>query len=338
MDNKIELLRAVWYVKDASPESTVTADDKEKILMEMFKRIYEFGSEPFLFDFLTYLNKLAESEDFEYHTIDYFKRVLREGPFGKKADEIIEGKPNLKDFSDLMTNLQDTYYNKANVYLFPGIVSDGCYPDEFKKLPEFMDKIRKSAITQTDAIFVNGVKSSTVHDNALPLKDHQPQFRYSGETNKGVIVLSVIANYLIKDNYFYHKQIAARPDILKIVEDFLKRKMGSAPAHLMENNRTRFHHLTKVVKPYNPFNKDLNKSKGPTPNTKSTEEDVLKIEIKEKIKKYDKDGNDTGETEEIKLDLMLDQLLDKEKVDEVITVEEDGKPMSPYKNVDILKA
>jgi hypothetical protein len=295
MNNKIELLRAIWFTEKDSPSSSGDFSDGDKKLVEMFKKIYELGKTPHLEGFIKELNTQAATGDLDTHTVNYFKNILKRGPFGKDAEQFItavvdnDGNNNIKDISDNIGINVDSYNTMQNMYFFEGVHSQGCSQNQYRKLPKFMGVTLHDAITKTETLFNDNMYAVVVTDNTLPLQDKKNQRRYDMETNGGSISLESHANYCTKDRYFYVKQQAASDECAKSIKKYLKKSRNS---------------YLDSMKKYNPFNADTNQSITPTSKTMS---------ITEKIKVFNEDGKEEKE-ETFKLDLMLDLIVDSESI------------------------
>lgn len=303
MNNKIELLRAVWFTTKDSPNTTgVDFTDDEKKLVEKFKKMYEMGKVPHLQTLIEELNKQG-SENIDPHTLEYMKSILRNGPFGEDADKLIaevkdkKGDNNIKDMSDNVGINADLYFTTQNTYLFRGEQIQGCNFIQHNKLPKFMTDTLKKAVEVTQNLFTDNVVAIVITDNTLPLLDKLNQRRYDKETNQGSIVIDSIGNYCVKDRYFYKEQNGAVSKVKEKISKYLK--------------QSRFDRLY-MMKGYNPFDGSFNKSVAPTPKS---------MTITEKIKKFNPDGSE-GEEKEFKLNLMLDEVFDKESVESVPSTNE----------------
>lgn len=284
MNNKIETLRAIWFMKDESPEiSGFSFTDDEKKLVEEFKKLYELGlSDSRLEKFIELLDNTKDTPDDTYN-IYYFKSLLQNGPFKEQSESLIKGSKKLKDVSDNMGNVGLPIFSMQNVVVFEGTECGELSETVSGKLPKFMEETYTSSIKITEDVFRSGVASSSSIDNTLPIQDKKNQERYSTEPS-GEWTTVPNGNLMVKDRYFYY-QIVSIKDAIK----------GKVDAYLQERKK-----ILEHIKEYNPFDKGKNESLAATPK---------KNKITEKV-----DG------EEMELDLMGDIMINKKQLTEKIKV------------------
>lgn len=296
MNNKIEALRAIWFMKDESPEiSGLDFTEDEKKLVEEFKKIYELGI-PQLEKFIKLLDK---SED--TYNILYFKSVLRNGPFAEQVKDLIESSKKLKDVNDNMGNVGIPIYTIQNTTIFEGTEAGELSKTLSSKLPKFMEDAFKDSIKVTENIFRSGMTSSASIDNTLPIEDKKNQERYGSEPS-GNWTSKPNGNYMVKDSFFYKQIKSIEEDIKKKVKEYIDKP---------EPGRNQ---ILEDIKEYNPFDKAMNESKAATPKENK---------ITEKI-----DG------ENMTLDLMGDIVITKNQLTNKITIEStaSNKSINPNTN------
>lgn len=278
MNNNIDVLRALCFTKEDMKSITNLGDSFSEIeieFMEEFKKIYELG----LVQLEKFIKKLdEEGKELEPWDIEYYLTHLFNGPLGSYARELGKDKkyfPNLPDIMGLMGNNQTS---RHNVTLF----EDDIYPletnvDVYNKTPLFVQNLIVNSTKTVEKFFRESVKSSTVHDNTLPLIDKAPQQRYILEPT-GEWVLKSNASYMVKDSFYRIQMEDVRQKIFDKVKEIIQ-----------EENFRIFEHR----KQYSPFDSEKNQSTSRI------------YEIEKKVKDGDKE-------KELELDIMGDVFDDRE--------------------------
>lgn len=276
MNNKIELLRSLWFDDENSPD-IMGSDFKqsEKDLIKQFKRGYELGSEEF-YKFVQMLNQFAEDED-DYYPVFYFKSVCKRGPLAKQYEGFSEAvsstekNNNLKDFSDNMGIIGIPNYQFENGVHFPDMeCALGCTPSIHNKLPDFIKDKLKENMEVVEGVYQNCSNFLVEIENTLPIKDKDNQRRY-GKEKDGSLIIDARAhgNYLLKDRWFYGQVLKIQKDIEEKVKNYL--------------TDTRFKML-KQIREYNPFEKEKNESMASRPiGDSSSGGGEQTVSVKEKI-------------------------------------------------------
>ena len=207
-----------------------------------------------------FIDKLdSEGKDLDEYSIKYYVNLLLNGPLGNFARKLAEGKNyfvNTPDSLGLMGNKTRTMQNTTVVegYEYPL----GCSVDVYNKLPLFIQEVTTKSIEQVESFFRSNLNASVVNDNTLPLVDKNTSRRYNQE-HTGELALLPVANYLLKDSYFYQVLDDISIQIFELVKDYL----GEENFRLFKDN-----------KEYNPFgDKNDNIAKNWIVNTKLKNEE-----------------------------------------------------------------
>jgi hypothetical protein len=253
-----------------------------------FKKIYELGVD----QLEKFINKLdEEGKDLDVATIQYYIDVLRSGPLQSYVVKLSENKKYFPNTPDSMGELGNLTKCPPNTTMYETMgYSLGCAVDTFNKAPAFIQDTISSATKITEDIFRNGMTSSTVVDNTLPIMDKKPQDRYK-EEDGGKWVLKSNGNYLVKDSYYYAAIKDKSVDIFKKIKTYLED----------ENFR-----MWKDKKQYSAFSSEKNDS--------TSSNGVFQKEFKEGDK-----------SELIDLDLMGDVFDSDKKRKATLTISSDAK-------------
>lgn len=222
MRNKVEILRAICFTAEDMETIKNLGDSFSKLEIEFmveFKKIYELG----LDQLELFINKLdKEGKDLDEYTIQYYVDELFNGPLGTYAKELSKDKLYFTPSPESMGRNANITASPSNVTLFEKVYYPlGAPVDVFNKLPPFIQKVVTKSIEQTEEVFRSGIKSSTVHDNTLPIIDKAPQQRYEKEPT-GEWVHAPNGSYVVKDRYF--KKVLDKTS--KTITEYVKGYLG----------------------------------------------------------------------------------------------------------------
>lgn len=290
MNNKIEKLRSILFTREDFNEiENITGEftPKDIEFMVEFKKIYELG----LDQLQKFVDKLEEeSKELDSYSILYYMHVLNNGPLGGHYRKMIEDKPFYQKTPDSMGSSGNNTRSSLNTTLYEGTPNSlGCAVETFNRLPQFMQLTLKTGIAKTEEVFRSSLKSSTHHDNTLPIVDKKPQERYNDE-EIGEWVLKANGSYLVKDSFQYNAMTTVSEDIFKKVGE----KIGEEP-----------YRLFKDKKRFDPFS---NKNESKSENAK--------------LEKYVIEGE---RDELVTIDLMGDVFDSEERRESVLKVENASK-------------
>ena len=236
MKNKIEILRALCYTKEDLETITNLGDsftEKEVEFIVEFKKIYELG----LKQLKKFIDKLdEEGKDLDEYSIQYYVRILQNGPLKKWVYEYSKDKKYFINIPDGMGKNGNNSFDSLNITNFSeDSYRLGTTVDIFNKVPQCIQNSLKGIVKQTEEVFRTGLKSSMVHDNTLPIIDKAPQQRYSYEP-KGEWTLAPNGNYLVKDRFF--KNVVEK--ISQSIFDSVKVYLGDENFRIWADRKTYF--------------------------------------------------------------------------------------------------
>lgn len=247
MRNKIELLRSIQYTiidleAISNLDEVAVFTDKDKEFMEAFKKIYEFGLKQLEF----FINKLdEEGKDLDIYSIQYYIRVLLNGPLGQFARELAKDKLYFVNAPDVLGILGNKLRSYQNTTVLIGLdMPLGASVDTFNKLPGFLQESLANSVEQAENVFRSSLNSSIIHDNTLPIVDKRNQQRYDEEPT-GQWVTRPNGNYLVKDSIYYRIISNISSDVYQLIKDYL----GEENFRLFTDNKS-----------YNSFDSDDNTS------------------------------------------------------------------------------
>lgn len=247
MLNKVELLRAFQYTKEDLTNITNLKDiadftDDDKSFMEEFKQIYELG----LNQLEKFINKLdEEGENLDSYSIQYYVRVLLNGPLGNYVRELSKDKKYFKEHSDSMGICGNVMRNNQNTTILDNLPYQlGCQVDTYNKLPQFLQLQLQDVVSQVENVFRTSMHTSTIMDNTLPLVDKEPQKRWTDEPS-GDLEKKPIGNYCVKDVLYF----STLQDINSVIFDKVMEYLGEEDFRIFSDK-----------KDYNPFDPDKNES------------------------------------------------------------------------------
>jgi hypothetical protein len=217
MNNKVEKLRALCYSKEDIkniPDIAGEFSDLEIEFIEQFKRVYEFGGDQVSI-FMDMLNEGGYQLD--VYTIMYYVDLLKNGPMRQYFYNYRGNKRYYHPLPDVMGTLTNENKSPSNVTVISGDALEvGCSVEIRKRLPPRMKYEMDKAIPLCEQMFRSSLRSSTVHDNTLPLIDKKPESRCNSEPS-GKWPLRPNANYMVKDIDWYNIVVAAKPEVLLVV-------------------------------------------------------------------------------------------------------------------------
>jgi hypothetical protein len=278
MDNKIETLRSICFTKDDIDTIQNLGDfsDKDIEFMVEFKKIYELG----LDQLKSFVDKIdEEGDELDTYSINYYIRVLLNGPLGSYVREFAKDKKyfvNTPDCIGMLGNITKSSLN--NTISTHDDYPLGCSVDVYNRLPGFIQTTIQSATKVSEDLFRESFGSSSIVDNTLPLVDKHNQQRYQ-EEQLGSWVLRPNGNYMVKDSFF----LVSVKDVSQNIFDSVKSYLGD------DNFR-----IYKDKKQYTAFDSDK--------NTSTSE-----------ITKIEKEFTVGDESRVITLDLMGDEFDSEEK-------------------------
>jgi hypothetical protein len=201
--NKVETLRSICFTIEDLSNITNLGDvytPKDIEFMVEFKKIYELG----LTQLKKFIDKLdSEGNEIDEYSIQYYVKILLNGPLGSYVRGYSEGKKYFSNIPDCLGQLGNKTRSISNTTIISNDpVSLGSSVDINNKLPRFMQLQLQKSIEETESIFRDNMKSSTVHDNTLPLVDKKPEDRSNTESS-GTWVLKPNGSYCVKDSYQY---------------------------------------------------------------------------------------------------------------------------------------
>lgn len=248
MRNRVEILRAIQFTKKDIEDNLNRLEDiaefteKDFEFMEEFKKIYEMGLE----QLQTFIDKLdSEGSELDEYTIKYYVNVLLNGPLGAYVREFSKDKNYFIKTPDVMGVNGNLFRSKNNTSDIKGqYVSLGISVDTYNKLSSNIQELLSDATEGVETVYRDGIISSTVTDNTLPLKDKQNQRRINSEPD-GKMFLVAHGNNHVKDTNYYNIMSILNKTIFEIVKEYLN----------AENFR-----LFKDNKEYNPYDNSKNDS------------------------------------------------------------------------------
>lgn len=281
MMNKVEILRSICFtVQDIDTIKNLTDlgdfSDKDIEFMIEFKKVYELG----LDQLKSFVDKIdEEGDELDTYSINYYIRVLLNGPLGSYLGELAKDKKyfvNTPDCIGMLGNITKSPLN--NTISTHDDYPLGCSVDVYNRLPGFIQTTIQSATKVSEDLFRESFGSSSIVDNTLPLVDKHNQQRYQ-EEQLGKWVLRPNGNYMVKDSFF----LVSVKDVSQNIFDSVKSYLGD------DNFR-----IYKDKKQYTAFDSDK--------NTSTSE-----------ITKIEKEFTVGDESRVITLDLMGDEFDSEEK-------------------------
>lgn len=291
MTNKIEILRAICFTKEDMNTIKNLGDSFSEIeidFMVEFKKIYELG----LGQLQKFIDKLdKEGKDLDTYSILYYVETLLNGPLGSYVKEFSKDNKYFTNTPDCMGMLGNKTKSPYNNTIFENVEYQlGCSVDSYNKLPGFMQLTVQDSVKITEDVFRSSLKSTSEHDNTLPIIDKNNQKRYEEEKD-GKWVLRANGSYMVKDASFYHTVNDISEDVFNEVETLLGE----------ENFR-----LYQDKKQYTPFDSEKNESTA----------------TNNKIEKEFVNGEDS---EILNLDIMGDEFDSEEKRSSKLIIPSDTK-------------
>lgn len=224
IDNKIEKLIPVFrsnsQLKELIDEDSVNQlgdyTDKDKELLEEFKKIYHLGRK----QLIKFIDKLEElGEDIDETSIIYYKNRLLNGPLRSLVLELTRDKNFWRIYSDIngifgndsMSSNTDPIWACTNVDI---------PVDLYNKMPGFMISNIQEQVLTTGEIIHSATTPIIKNDNTLPMIDKSPTDRMMKEYSTGRN-LDAHANNIVMDIEYGIDLSAISERIFKKVEEFL---------------------------------------------------------------------------------------------------------------------